>query len=231
MLQTYQNTTTKTVTESRATNGYNGSLPRSTTPHNSLPRSSTPQKLQTSASGNLSELDSLLQDLSSARYGNVAEKQPSNAIVTSPSPYAINDSIKRPSVDSLLEELSNAHSNPIYAVPHGNQNANQPGRQVTITVRETTTEKLTGTPSAQYQNQLYQQQLAQNESHTSSATKELDDLMASLSDFKVICALFAHCLCFIFFASFRNGTKLAACKKLCSQTGWFLDAPEPSFGC
>lgn len=34
-----------------------------------------------------------------------------------------------------------------------NQNANQPGRQVTITVRETTTEKLTGTPSAQYQNQ------------------------------------------------------------------------------
>ncbi|XP_040165426.1 leupaxin isoform X1 [Anopheles arabiensis] len=183
--QTYQNTTAKTVTESRATNGYNGSLPRSTTPHNSLPRSSTPQKLQTSASGNLSELDSLLQDLSSARYGNVAEKQPSNAIVTSPSPYAINDSIKRPSVDSLLEELSNAHSNPIYAVPHGNQNANQPGRQVTITVRETTTEKLTGTPSAQYQNQLYQQQLAQNESHTSSATKELDDLMASLSDFKI----------------------------------------------
>uniref|UniRef100_A0A182P4P0 Uncharacterized protein n=1 Tax=Anopheles epiroticus TaxID=199890 RepID=A0A182P4P0_9DIPT len=139
--QTYQNTTTKTVTESRATNGYNGSLPRSTTPHNSLPRSSTPQKLQTSASGNLSELDSLLQDLSSARYGNVAEKRK-------------------------------------------NQNANQPGRQVTITVRETTTEKLTGTPSAQYQNQLYQQQLAQNESHTSSATKELDDLMASLSDFK-----------------------------------------------
>ncbi|XP_053663306.1 paxillin-like [Anopheles marshallii] len=184
--QTYQNTSSKTVNETRATNGYNGSLPRSTTPHNSLPRSSTPQKLQTSASGNLSELDSLLQDLSSARYGNVVEKQPNNAIVTSPSPYAINDSIKRPSVDSLLEELSNAHSNPIYAVPHGNQNANQPGRQVTITVRETTTEKLTGTPSAQYQNQLYQQQLAQNESHTSSATKELDDLMASLSDFKFV---------------------------------------------
>uniref|UniRef100_A0A182MG88 Uncharacterized protein n=1 Tax=Anopheles culicifacies TaxID=139723 RepID=A0A182MG88_9DIPT len=184
-VQTYQNTSSKTVTETRATNGYNGSLPRSTTPHNSLPRSSTPQKMQTSASGNLSELDSLLQDLSSARYGNVGEKQPNNAIVTSPSPYAINDSIKRPSVDSLLEELSNAHSNPIYAVPHGNQNANQPGRQVTITVRETTTEKLTGTPSAQYQNQLYQQQLVQNESHTSSATKELDDLMASLSDFKI----------------------------------------------
>lgn len=34
---------------------------------------------------------------------------------------------------------------------------------------------------------MYQQQLAQNEqgNYTSSATKELDDLMASLSDFKV----------------------------------------------
>lgn len=34
---------------------------------------------------------------------------------------------------------------------------------------------------------MYQQQLAQNEqgNFTSSATKELDDLMASLSDFKV----------------------------------------------
>uniref|UniRef100_A0A182F2L6 Uncharacterized protein n=1 Tax=Anopheles albimanus TaxID=7167 RepID=A0A182F2L6_ANOAL len=138
--QTYQNITAKTVTESRATNGYNGSLPRATTPHNA--RSSTPQKLQTSASGNLSELDSLLQDLSSARYGNQVDKRK-------------------------------------------NQNANHPGRQVTITVRETTTEKLTGTPSAHYQDQMYQQQLAQNESHTSSATKELDDLMASLSDFKV----------------------------------------------
>ncbi|XP_049534372.1 paxillin isoform X6 [Anopheles darlingi] len=180
--QTYQNITAKTVTESRATNGYNGSLPRATTPHNA--RSSTPQKLQTSASGNLSELDSLLQDLSSARYGNQVDKHASSAIVSSPA-YTINDTIKRPSVDSLLDELSNAHSNPIYAVPHGNQNANHPGRQVTITVRETTTEKLTGTPSAHYQDQMYQQQLAQNESHTSSATKELDDLMASLSDFKV----------------------------------------------
>lgn len=34
---------------------------------------------------------------------------------------------------------------------------------------------------------MYQQQLTQNEqgNYTSSATKELDDLMASLSDFKV----------------------------------------------
>ncbi|XP_065077628.1 leupaxin isoform X2 [Ochlerotatus camptorhynchus] len=188
--QTYQ-TATKTITESRAANGYNGSLPRSTTPHqNSMPRSSTPQRLQASTSGNLSELDSLLQDLSSARYGNIMEKHPPNNGTTSPSPYAINDTIKRPSVDSLLDELSNANANPIYAVPYGNQSPNpqpNPGRQVTITVRETTTEKLSGTPSANYQNQLYQQQLAQNEqsNYASSATKELDDLMASLSDFKI----------------------------------------------
>ncbi|KXJ83453.1 hypothetical protein RP20_CCG006390 [Aedes albopictus] len=187
--QTYQ-TSSKTVTESRSANGYNGSLPRSTTPHqNSLPRSNTPQRLQTSASGNLSELDSLLQDLSSARYGNIVEKHPPNNGTTSPSPYAINETIKRPSVDSLLDELSAANANPIYAVPYGNQSPNpqpHPGRQVTITVRETTTEKMTGTPSANYQNQLYQQQVAQSEqsNYASSATKELDDLMASLSDFK-----------------------------------------------
>ncbi|XP_055643056.1 leupaxin isoform X6 [Toxorhynchites rutilus septentrionalis] len=193
-------TTTKTVTETRTANGYNSSLPRSTTPHhnNSLPRSSTPQKLQGSNSGNLSELDSLLQDLSSARYGNVAEKHQPNNGTTSPSPYAINDTIKRPSVDSLLDELSNANANPIYAVPYGNQSPNpqpQPARQVTITVRETTTEKLTGTPSATYQNQLYEQQLAQqNEqtNYTSSATKELDDLMASLSDFKITAGTHQH---------------------------------------
>lgn len=78
--QTYQ-TATKTITETRTANGYNGSLPRSTTPHqNSLPRSSTPQRLQASTSGNLSELDSLLQDLSSARYGNIMEKRKSSRI-------------------------------------------------------------------------------------------------------------------------------------------------------
>ncbi|KAL1374409.1 hypothetical protein pipiens_018100, partial [Culex pipiens pipiens] len=169
-------------------NGYgNGSLPRSTTSHhnNSLPRSSTPQqqKLPGSASGNLSELDSITG--SSQRYkispGEASSQQWNHWSL------AIND-IKRPSVDDL-DELSNANQNPIYAVPYGNQSPNptQPGRQVTITVRETTTEKLTGTPSANYQNQMYQQQLAQNEqgNYTSSATKELDDLMASLSDFKV----------------------------------------------
>lgn len=82
--------------------------------------------------GNLSELDSLLQDLSSARYGSNLDNSTTSASSTggggvvyrnghaagtggSPSP--LNDTYKRPSVDSLLDELSNA--GPIYAVPNG----------------------------------------------------------------------------------------------------------------
>jgi paxillin len=83
-----------------------------------MPRSVTPQhqQLQNNA-GNLSELDSLLQDLSNARYGAGLNGAPPGA--SSPSPY-ISDSIKRPSVDSLLDELSNANnSGPLYAVPNG----------------------------------------------------------------------------------------------------------------
>lgn len=79
----------------------------------------------------MSELDSLLQDLSTARYGNVTnstekkfESYNSNAGLNgsiSPSHHTvISESIKRPSVDSLLDELSNAHNGgPIYAVPNG----------------------------------------------------------------------------------------------------------------
>lgn len=42
---------------------------------------------------------------------------------TSPSPYTLNDTTKRPSVDSLLDELQLAHTtggsaSPIYAVPN-----------------------------------------------------------------------------------------------------------------
>lgn len=111
------------VTETRSSPIYNnggpyhqGSLSRGNTPQNSLPRSSTPQQNP----GNLSELDSLLQDLSSARYGSNLEKRNANGSV-SPSPNVLSDSIKRPSVDSLLDELSNAHNtgSPIYAVPNG----------------------------------------------------------------------------------------------------------------
>lgn len=129
--------------------------------------------MPTANNGNLSELDSLLQDLSSARYGSHLEK---GAGTTSPSQTFLNDSIKRPSVDSLLDELSNAHnSGPIYAVPNGyvlnmkmkmeglcgrmkmvvmfkflnhlrtsTPHSKSPGgKHVTITVRETKTERLT----------------------------------------------------------------------------------------
>lgn len=71
---------------------------------------------------NLSELDSLLQDLSSARYGANLEKNSASSHHQSVpiSPTVLNDSIQRPSVDSLLDELSSAqNAGPIYAVPNG----------------------------------------------------------------------------------------------------------------
>lgn len=59
------------------------------------------------------------------------------------------DQIQRPTVDSLLDELSNARSaSPVYAIPHESADGKpKSGRHVTITVRETTTERVTGTPS------------------------------------------------------------------------------------
>lgn len=70
---------------------------------------------QNGTSGNLSELDTLLQDLSQARYG--ANLKPVKSSLGSQND--LNDSIKRPSVDDLLEELSNAQaSGPVYAVPN-----------------------------------------------------------------------------------------------------------------
>ncbi|XP_063702192.1 leupaxin isoform X2 [Culicoides brevitarsis] len=178
----------------------NGSLPRSAANHhhspysnnNSLPRSTTPHTPQPAA-GNLSELDSLLEDLSNARYNNsLAEKHHSTGYTNgtqSPTTYNF-ESVKRPSVDSLLDELSNAHTSPLYALPNTPKtpDGQKPGRQVTITVRETTTEKIRGTPSPGYINHsaIANSSLSQKPSaYTSSATKELDDLMASLSDFKV----------------------------------------------
>lgn len=72
---TYENTTSSNGT-------YNNIRQTSASPtFNSLPRTSTPQKALYSngngsaTSGNLSELDSLLQDLSNARYGSGAEKK------------------------------------------------------------------------------------------------------------------------------------------------------------
>lgn len=71
---------------------------------------------QNGNAGNLSELDTLLQDLSAARYGsNLVSKGGKSSLG---SQNQLNDSIKRPSVDDLLEELSQAQAaGPVYAVP------------------------------------------------------------------------------------------------------------------
>lgn len=79
-----------------------------------MPRSSTPQE------PNMSELDSLLQDLSTARYSSNVEKQ-NHAVKSSPIQHnVLSETVKRPSVDSLLDELSSAqHVEPVYALPNG----------------------------------------------------------------------------------------------------------------
>lgn len=84
-----------------------------------------PRSEATPPAANLSELDTLLQDLSSARYNANLERRtggsisPSQTYLNSSQTY-LNDSAKRPSVDSLLDELSQAHSTgPIYAIPNG----------------------------------------------------------------------------------------------------------------
>lgn len=125
---------------------------------------------QNGNSGNLSELDTLLQDLSSARYGSNLENKYGKSSLGSQN--ALNDSnTNRPTVDSLLEELTNAqNSGPIYAVPNGwvslwcwvvklwgarniyfvlifffrvSASKSPGGKQITITVRETKTERMT----------------------------------------------------------------------------------------
>ncbi|KAH8352251.1 hypothetical protein KR084_002988 [Drosophila pseudotakahashii] len=162
----------------------------------SLPRKAAP------GSTGLSELDSLLQDLQNARYNGADKKDidvPAN-YSTPVSKYNTNNSYatveERPTMDSLLNELDNAH---IYAVPNGSAHKSPtPGRHVTITVRETKTEKLSGPdgPVGTVEEQIVQQKDSYTPNHavpgqqvhqayTSQATKELDDLMASLSDFKV----------------------------------------------
>lgn len=176
--------------ENTSNGTYNNIRQTSASPtFNSLPRTSTPQKALYSngngsaTSGNLSELDSLLQDLSNARYGSGMEKKcefvacrcrcdaifaldfltelfqfsldvnqshavaPVNGASSPGLSQDVVDQIQRPSVDSLLDELSNARSvSPVYAVPHDGEKPKS-GRHVTITVRETTTERVTGTPS------------------------------------------------------------------------------------
>ncbi|XP_062120828.1 leupaxin isoform X3 [Drosophila sulfurigaster albostrigata] len=167
----------------------------------SLPRSGYNNGIGQNSSG-LSELDSLLQDLQNARYNNgSAERKEVDVPVNYSTPVSKYNTYnsyatveERPTVDSLLNELDNAH---IYAVPNGSAHKSPtPGRHVTITVRETKTEKLSGPdgPVGSVEEHIVQQKDSyspnfaappQHQTYTSQATKELDDLMASLSDFKV----------------------------------------------
>ncbi|XP_032576025.1 leupaxin isoform X3 [Drosophila sechellia] len=185
--QVYQEHYSVETRSPTAGHDFNGS---STTPgyanQGSLPRQAA------GANTGLSELDSLLQDLQKidvpVNYSTPVSKY------NTMNSYATVE--ERPSVDSLLNELDNAH---IYAVPNGSAHKSPtPGRHVTITVRETKTEKLTGPdgPVGTVEEQIVQQKDSYTPNHavpgqqvhqayTSQATKELDDLMASLSDFKV----------------------------------------------
>ncbi|XP_039292398.1 leupaxin isoform X1 [Nilaparvata lugens] len=108
-------------------------------------------KIATSLNNNLSELDTLLQDLSNSRYPERKAQEMNGTVRT-----GIGVSPGRPSVDSLLDELNTP-------LPNGGGDMYQK-----IMIEETTTTTTTThRPTA------------------SSATKELDDLMASLSEFKV----------------------------------------------
>uniref|UniRef100_A0A1B6BX18 LIM zinc-binding domain-containing protein n=1 Tax=Clastoptera arizonana TaxID=38151 RepID=A0A1B6BX18_9HEMI len=124
-------------------------------------------KMSTSLNNNLSELDTLLQDLSNSRYSERRGFDMNGS--------GLGSGPGRPSVDSLLDELNAPIPNggtkkdklpSKYVKPGDNKDkdAEHFVEQIIIEERTTTT---TQRPTA------------------SSATRELDDLMASLSDFKV----------------------------------------------
>uniref|UniRef100_A0AAR5Q693 LIM zinc-binding domain-containing protein n=1 Tax=Dendroctonus ponderosae TaxID=77166 RepID=A0AAR5Q693_DENPD len=120
----------------------------------------------------LVELDNLLEDLSTSRYANVPENgvngahsRPGSAQNSLDRPSSAQGAYNRPSVDDLLQELD--QGDVIYAGP----------KKVVITVKETKTE--TGFPG---ETELVS---AHTTRAASSATRELDDLMASLSNIKV----------------------------------------------
>ncbi|CAH1969316.1 unnamed protein product [Acanthoscelides obtectus] len=138
---------------------------------------------------NLDELDSLLQDLST-RYNSGTPDNMNGSSghyngslresgVKSPSNYSRPSSAQstvRPSVDSLLDELNSGEV--IYTGP----------KKVTITVKETKTE--TGFPG---ETELISSQVTTTHAPAAStATRELDDLMASLSNIKVNQSLQHH---------------------------------------
>jgi paxillin len=136
-----------------------------------------------SLNNNLSELDNLLHDLSTSQengshvYANAGNTNghgyyngsgPNSPAYTSSRPGS--QATNRPTVDSLLEEL-NSGGDVIYTGP----------RRVTITTKETKTE--TDYPGS---TELVSEHVTQSHAPAaSSATRELDNLMDTLSEFKI----------------------------------------------
>ncbi|XP_047988930.1 paxillin isoform X1 [Leguminivora glycinivorella] len=176
---TYQNTgSLEKVIPVKYTNsasGYGGHTPYSTG-HSGYGRT-------TGGRGNLSELDTLLDDLSNARYGSYGDKTPtSERDGYARTNGAASPASARPTVDSLLDQLStdlhNGRSSTSPVPPAGS--LPRPGtKHVTVTVQETVVESAAPPVPAPAHTTTVTRH------HASSATRELDDLMASLSDFKV----------------------------------------------
>ncbi|CAH2074550.1 unnamed protein product, partial [Iphiclides podalirius] len=115
---------------------------------------------RTTGRGNLSELDTLLDDLSNARYGNYEEK---NTYSERNEGYArangaTSPASSRPTVDSLLDQLSTdvpngrASTSP---VPPASGTLPRPGtKQVTVTVQETVVEPARPNSSRRPQSRL-----------------------------------------------------------------------------
>ncbi|XP_061383423.1 leupaxin isoform X4 [Danaus plexippus] len=185
---TYQNTTS--VHEKKFTNFTNSPAytPQANSHSHSQSHSqshshSQPQPGYGRTGRNLSELDTLLDDLSNARYGNYMDKSYNTLQTERNDGYSRTNGAtspsSRPTVDSLLDQLSTDVTNgrsSVSPIPSGT--LPRPGtKQVTVTVQETVVEPAQPPPPPQATTVRHH--------HASSATKELDDLMASLSDFKV----------------------------------------------
>ncbi|KAK6625404.1 hypothetical protein RUM43_005701 [Polyplax serrata] len=131
----------------------------------------------TSYNNNLSELDTLLQDLSNAKYtgaGSLGNQVNGSMSPTKGTPV-------RPSVDSLLDELT---------IPLANGGATDlrdvyVRKTYTITENQTESRIPIGGDGHSSPISVAPGGPLPIGSSASSATKELDDLMASLSDFKV----------------------------------------------
>ncbi|XKL60243.1 hypothetical protein PGB90_001259 [Kerria lacca] len=155
---------TKSPPSSPSSPVYQNDLPSSINKSYNYPKSNS--KVSSSFNNNLSELDNLLEDLSISKYANRKTPVPVNNFHKNElsSHWGNGNSLSpsgRPSVDSLLDELSTA-------LPNGGTDNPYVMKKMMMEEKTTTTTR-TVRPAAT----------------ASSATRELDDLMASLSDFKV----------------------------------------------